>query len=66
MKKKKLLKRAVDISIDLLSKTECCVVEDQKHCPVETGMLGSCDQCIKRFIMQKARRELIKESEGSI
>lgn len=64
MKKKKLLKRAVDISVDLLCRAECCVVDDQKHCHVETGVLGGCDQCIKRFIMKKARQELAAESEG--
>jgi len=61
MKKKKVLKRAVDIAIDLLCKTECCVVGDQKHCPVEVGTLDSCDQCIKRFIMQRAWSELRTE-----
>ena len=58
MKKKKLLKRAFEISVDLLCKTECCVVEVQAHCPVETGVLGGCDQCIKRFIMKKAQHEI--------
>lgn len=61
MKKKKVLKRALEISVDLLCKTECCIVEDQKHCPVETGVLGGCDQCIKQFIMKKARYELREE-----
>ena len=58
MKKKQIMKRALEISVDLLCKTECCVVDDQKHCPVETGILGGCDQCIKRYIMKKALKEL--------
>lgn len=62
MKKKKVLKRAVDIAVKTLCKgPDCFIVDDVRRCPVESGELDGCDQCIKRFIMRKAREELRNE-----
>lgn len=61
-KSKAVLQRAVHIAAGLLDAAEMCVLEDRIDC-TKLRSEESCEECIEKWLLSKARQELKEEEK---
>ena len=60
--KKRVWKRATEIAADLMGRMGGCVEDDPERCPYVKGLTCSCEHCIEKFLVRRAKQELAREA----
>ena len=55
-------RRALDIAAGIMEEAGVCTLDDQQECDKDI-MDMSCQVCIRKWLMDKARKELAREKE---